>query len=302
MHIRRGVEQLAACRAHNPEVAGSSPAPAISVMNEHRVFPNTYIPDLGITYPEKPDEPMLDSPRVREVVFDANYPYWDRSLKGRIRSFVIYAGIFTAVRIMHPFKFGLKIAGKEHIRKNRALFKNGAVTISNHVYRWDFLAVQRVAGFRRLWFPAKKKNIEGRDAFMIRGAGGIPIPYKVSAMRSFNAAFDALHKKKAWIHVFPESCRWQYYEPIRPFKKGAFTLAYRYRLPVIPMAFSYRPAKGLLKLFLKDKPAITLNIGEPLLFDSTLPPRKAREKMLKDCHAAIVSLAGIEKNMWPATE
>ena len=27
--IRRGVEQLAARRAHNPEAAGSSPAPAI---------------------------------------------------------------------------------------------------------------------------------------------------------------------------------------------------------------------------------------------------------------------------------
>ena len=29
MNIRRGVEQLAARRAHNPEAAGSSPAPAI---------------------------------------------------------------------------------------------------------------------------------------------------------------------------------------------------------------------------------------------------------------------------------
>ena len=28
-HTRRGVEQLAARRAHNPEAAGSSPAPAI---------------------------------------------------------------------------------------------------------------------------------------------------------------------------------------------------------------------------------------------------------------------------------
>ena len=30
VHTRRGVEQLAARRAHNPEAAGSSPAPAIT--------------------------------------------------------------------------------------------------------------------------------------------------------------------------------------------------------------------------------------------------------------------------------
>ena len=30
--LRRGVEQLAARRAHNPEAAGSSPAPAIKVL------------------------------------------------------------------------------------------------------------------------------------------------------------------------------------------------------------------------------------------------------------------------------
>lgn len=274
----------------------------MQLASEHKVFPDTYVPDLGIVYPDKPDEPMLHSPPLRHIDFDVNYPYWDRSLGGRLRSLVIYAGIFSVVRLLHPFKFGLKILGRQNITHNRALFKNGAMTIANHIYRWDFLAVGQAVGFRRLWFPALARNIEGADGFLIRGAGGIPIPEKVSAMRSFNAAFDALHERKAWFHVFPESCRWQYYEPIRPFKKGAFSIAYRYHLPIIPMAFSYRPAKGMIKMFLKGKPAITLNVGAPLLFDDSLKPREAIAKMLRDCHAAIVSLAGIEHNMWSASE
>ena len=36
--IRRGVEQLAARRAHNPEAAGSSPAPAITDHSEMSGF------------------------------------------------------------------------------------------------------------------------------------------------------------------------------------------------------------------------------------------------------------------------
>ena len=36
--LRRGVEQLAARRAHNPEAAGSSPAPAITDHSEMSGF------------------------------------------------------------------------------------------------------------------------------------------------------------------------------------------------------------------------------------------------------------------------
>lgn len=265
----------------------------------HITKKGTYVPDLGILYPQEPNQHMLEFTKLRDINFDAGYPYVDKSFKARLQSFLIYLGIFTLVFFLHPFCFGLKIKGKKNLKGYKKAFRNGAMTISNHVYRWDFLAIVQ-ALHRRLWVPAKKENICGKDGFLIRSVGGIPIPFGASAMKAFNTALEELHKKKQWFHFFPESSSWPYYEPIRPFFKGAFSIAYNFDLPIIPMAFSYRKPKGLLKLFLKDKPAITLNIGCPLFFDKSLAPRMSQRKMLEVCHAKIVDLAGIQQNMWPA--
>ena len=45
---------------------------------------------------------------------------------------------------------------------------------------------------------------------------------------------------------------------------------------------------------------ITLRIGEPLLFDEVLGRKEAVKKMRKDCHEAVVALAGIRDNQYPA--
>jgi len=155
-----------------------------------------------------------------------------------------------------------------------------------------------------MYFPAWKEHLKGSDSGFIRYAGGIPIPEDIKTMKCFNNAFDEIHKKKIWIHAFPESCRFDYFQPIRPFKKGVFTMAYRYNLPVIPMAFSYRkPAFPVtfINIFRKQKlPMITLRIGEPILLDANLSRKEAVIKLRKDCHDAVVQLAGITENKFPA--
>ena len=272
-------------------------------MKEHIVKEGTYIPETGIAYPEKPDEfiykPIFTKPRS---TVDENYPFEDKSFKARLRHFIIYSGIYTVVFALHPLVYGLRIKGKENLRKNRKLFKNGAITVCNHVYRWDFLAVLQAVKYRRLCFPARSDLIFTSDAFQVLGAGGIPLPETLSATKKFNEAFDNLHARKKWIHVFPESCRWDFYQPIRPFKLGAFTFAYRYNVPVIPMVISYRPRTGIYKIFRKRRndPLITLTIGEPILPDLTLQRKHSSQKMMEEAHACMEKMAGIEQNCWEA--
>jgi hypothetical protein len=81
-------------------------------------------------------------------------------------------------------------------------------------------------------------------------------------------------------------------------------MAWRYNLPVIPMAFSYRKPRfpftlvNLLRTLAgrRKLPPITLRIGEPLLPDASLSRREAVLKLRNDCHEAIVRLAGITHN------
>ncbi|MDR2029049.1 MAG: 1-acyl-sn-glycerol-3-phosphate acyltransferase [Treponema sp.] len=262
--------------------------------------PDPYVPSLDVVYPANPDDHMLLRPKEVEVILDERYPFLDKSLSFRIRSALIYLGIFTLVFILLPLRFALKIEGRKILKKHRALFRNGALTVSNHVLRWDFLCILQAVRFRRLYFPAWKENISGPDRNLIRLVGGIPVPTDIHVIKYFNQAFDELHRKKKWFHVFPEGSNWPYYQPIRPFKKGMFTMAHKYQLPVIPMAFSYRPARGLYRLFKKNYPLITLRVGEPILPDPSLPRKEAVNLLRNQCHKAVVELAGIRDNPWPS--
>ncbi|MBQ0052319.1 MAG: 1-acyl-sn-glycerol-3-phosphate acyltransferase [Treponema sp.] len=260
-----------------------------------------FVPQTGFVFPQQPDEPFLKPEKTRELDIENNYPFLDRSFAGRFNNFIIYTAIFAVVFKLNTIRYGIKIKGKENLRKSRRLFKNGAMTICNHVYRWDFLAVLQAVKWRRIWFPARKANLETSDAYLIRGAGGIPIPQTNAAAIKFNRAFDTLHKEKKWIHVFPESCRWDFYQPIRPFKMGAFKMAARYKIPIIPMAISYRKPTGLYKLWNKTA-LITLNIGEPILTEKPegIGRNEFCEELCKKAHRTVCELAGIENNIWPA--
>jgi 1-acyl-sn-glycerol-3-phosphate acyltransferase len=76
-------------------------------------------------------------------------------------------------------------------------------------------------------------------------------------------------------------------------------MAYIHNLPLIPMAFSYREATGLYRLFKKNYPLITLRIGEPLLPDTTKPRKEAVQILRAEAHRRIVELAGITDNPFP---
>jgi 1-acyl-sn-glycerol-3-phosphate acyltransferase len=163
------------------------------------------------------------------------------------------------------------------------------------------MVLQALGHCKRMHFPAWQDNLRGADRNLIRWAGGIPVPTELHAIKPFNDTFEDLHKRGKWIHVFPESANWHYYQPIRPFKKGMFTMAWQLDMPVLPMAFSWRPRTGLWKLFGK-KPLVTLRIGEPILPDKTLKRRESVDKLRKETHEAVVRLAGINPadNPWPA--
>lgn len=269
-------------------------------MNNHVVEDGVYEPYLENTYPESHRSYMLQPNKIRDVVVDASYPFLDHSFKARFLHIFIYLGIFLLVFILNPLRYGLKIEGRKALKKYRKEFKNGAMTVANHVYRWDYLAILQAVRYRRMWFPARKENLETSDAWLIRGAGGIPVPDTAQAMKKFNTAFNFLHQRKKWLHCFPEASRWDFYGPIRPFRKGAFSMAYKYKLPIIPMAFSYRKPTGIYKLLKVKHPLITLRVGTPIFPDSSLSKVECCEFLREEAHRQICKLARIKQNAWPA--
>ncbi len=252
-----------------------------------------YRHNLDYTYPERSDEHMITVKHIRDTHFDENYDYIDTSFFYKIKRFVLFFVLnlvaFPACTIRH----GLKIHGRDILKKHKKDFENGAITISNHVLMWDYLCVLKAIRPHLQYFPAWKTNLEGPNGPLIRWVGGMPIPTdNFRALAKFNRTMNKALADGNWIHFFPEGSMWFYYPDIRPLKKAVFQYAVSHNKPIIPMAISFRERKGIGRLFTKT-PCADLHIGEPLFPDTSLSPKEATELLHKQAYHVMQVMNGI---------
>ena len=284
-----------------------------------KVKEGVYVPPVTMDYPE--DDPYVglyqpvydrDFPAV-----DATYPYCDESAANRFRIWVGYNIILRIAGWLIRLKYGLRWQIEGEKRWHRTSFpvrrwfrrfdlSRGAITVANHCYRHDCASVLttfRASSHTRI--PMFAPNFRTKDQFFLRVGGGIPIPEVdggLSAMKAFNAAFDEFNKRGYWFHIFPEAKRWDWYKPLRPFQKGAFTMAYKYNKPIIPFAVTYRQRTGIWRfLGPEDEPLTQVIIGAPIYPDTSRPRAAETERLLRETHQTICRLAGIERNTWPSS-
>ncbi len=272
-----------------------------------KVNEGTYVPNIGIQYPtDDPHQRLVhvdveDSSKGK-YVFDETYPYLDKSFKFKLNTIAGFFVKWFLVAIHNRCHYGLRIEG--NLRKYRDQLRDGAVCVCNHVFVFDALGVNAACKrFRQVRIPMFAKHFNGHGSWILRQAGGIPIPETRGGIRKYNEAFDEFNRQKLWFIIFPEAVRWDMYVPIRPFKRGAFTMAYKYNRPIIPFVYTFRERKGLYRLFgKKDYPCVTLHVGEPIWFDKSAPRNEEIDRVSKLTHETMVRMAGIEVNPWPAID
>ena len=252
-----------------------------------------YRHELNYQYPDACDAHMLKVKRVRELTLDENYPYlphgfWYKCARG-VYWLLVNAVVFPLMRLTH----GLRIEGKRNLKANKALLKNGAITVSNHVFMWDYLCVLKAIRPHLAYFPAWRANAEGPMRALVRLSGGIPVPDgSTHGMIAFHKAIGQVLEEGKWLHFFPEGSLWFFYPDIRPLKKAVFQYAVRYNKPVLPIAISFRPRRGLYRL-LGKKPLADLHIGAPILPDPSLTRREAAEQMQRTAYRVMQEMNGI---------
>ena len=252
-----------------------------------------YRHNLDYKYPDRCDEHMITVKKLYDLNFDEDYPYRQKGfIYGCIRAFywfMVNVIVFPLLRLTH----GLRIDGKENLKKYKKELKGGAITVSNHVFMWDFLCVLKAVRPRLMHFPGWKTNLDGPNRFLIRMSGGIPIPTNsLRSMVKFKRAMESVLEDGKWLHVFPEGSMWFFYPDIRPLKNTAFTYAVKYGKPIVPIAMSFRERRGITKLFTK-KPCVDLHIGEVMFPDKTISPREAINKMHRDAYHVMQVMCGI---------
>lgn len=277
------------------------------------------MPPVTRDYPEDDPyvglyQPVYDRP-FPEV--DANYPYFSDSYLKRRLTFWGYIFILRLLGVILRIKYGLrwKMEGDKHWsrcswitrwRLRKYDLSRGAITVANHCYRHDAASVlNAIHADHHTRIPMFAPNFKTKDQKFLVWVGGIPIPEPeagLSAMKAFNAAFDKYNERGYWFHVFPEAKRWDWYKPVRPFQKGAFTMSYKYNKPILPCAVTYRPRTGIWRLFgPKDEPLTQVVIGAPIYPDTTQPRAAETVRLLNETHATVCRLAGITHNTWPSS-
>jgi len=234
-------------------------------------------------------------------VYDQNFTYIDTSKSFKFKRFWFRIFEFLVAFPVLRIRMGLKVKGKENLKKYKDVLKKGVVSISNHVHMWDYMSIMCALWPRRTNILAWSKNMSGENAPLIKMAGGIAVPDDPRGTLTMTKATTELIKKGGWLHIMAEGTMWEYYAPIRPFKEGAAYFAYRANKPVLPMAFSYRPVKGIRKHLFHQIAKYTLTIGEPIYPDMSLSPQESVKKLTIECHEAVCKLAGWKpgENIYP---
>lgn len=197
-------------------------------------------------------------------------------------------------------KIGKKFL-KKIIKKNKLIIKEirgienlknvktGAMITCNHFNPFDSFTIEKV--FRSTKQHRSKKlykviregnytNFPGFYGFLFRNADTLPLSSNKRTMVNFMKAVDVILQKGDFILIYPEQSMWWNYRKPKPLKDGAFKMATRSNVPVIPIFITMEDSD----IIGEDGFPIqeyTVNIEKPIYPDSE-KSEKENTVMMKD--------------------
>lgn len=126
--------------------------------------------------------------------------------------------------------------------ENFTSVKGGAVITCNHFSAYDNYAVYRAI---RDYLPKGHQlykviregnytNFKGLYGYFFRHCNTLPLSSHPKTMMLFMQATDELLRRGEKILIYPEQAMWWNYRKPRPLKSGAFRLAVKSKVPIVP--------------------------------------------------------------------
>ena len=173
------------------------------------------------------------------------------------------------------------VEGKEHL----SALGGGAVITCNHFSAYDnyilFNAIRNELPKKKLYKVIREGNFTsfpGLYGFLFRHCDTLPLSSHPRTMINFLSAANTLLKRGESILIYPEQGMWWNYRKPKPLKNGAFKLAARNNVPVIPIFITMEDSK----LIGEDGFNIqeyTINVEEPIYPDEKLTEKENTEIM-----------------------
>ena len=225
------------------------------------------------------NEHIIDLWEPLDFNIDRNYEYVSKDIIFNTFSDVLYYLIaYPILKVLTKIVYDLKIEGRENIDS----LEKGAISVSNHVLFLDCAMVGLAWGQKRVYYT----TLEGSFKIpfvrkLIKLLRAMPIPEKIKNREYFLKAVEEILSNGDYVHFYPEAALFPYYKKIRNFKNGAFSIAVKNNVPIVPMVFIFREPKGIRKIF-KKKKDVTLKILKPVTIKEEGLNQKQKEELLKN--------------------
>ncbi len=184
------------------------------------------------------------------------------------------------------------IDGMEGGENLRLLKDTGAVITCNHFGIPDnyilYHCIQKSLKKKRLYKVIREGNYTGFPGlfgFLFRNCNTLPLSSNRRTMVNFMSAADTLLKRGEAVLIYPEQGMWWNYRKPRPFKIGAFKIAARAGVPVVPAFVTMKDDETKLDEHNYPLQHYTLHVMPPVYPDKTLSEKQAAEKMKEDTFA-----------------
>jgi len=168
--------------------------------------------------------------------------------------------------------------------------KTGAMITCNHFNPNDFLTIEQV--FRKTNQIKTKKlykviregnytNFPGFPGFLFRNGDTLPLSANTSTMIEFMKAVDTILQRGEFILIYPEQSMWWNYRKPKPLKIGAYKMAAKNNVPVIPIFITMEDSE-IIGDDGEPVQEYTVNIAKPICPDENLSIKENTEKMREE--------------------
>ncbi|MBO5412840.1 MAG: 1-acyl-sn-glycerol-3-phosphate acyltransferase [Clostridia bacterium] len=167
--------------------------------------------------------------------------------------------------------------------------QTGAMITCNHFNPFDSFSIEEV--FRISGQSKNKKlykviregnytNFPGLYGFFFRNCDTLPLSSNTKTMTEFIKAVDTILSRGDFILIYPEQSLWWNYKKPKPLKSGAYRLASRNNVPVIPIFITMEDTDIIGEDGFPVQQYI-INIEEPIYPDKKLSTKENTEIMKK---------------------
>ena len=171
---------------------------------------------------------------------------------------------------------------------NLSKVDTGAIVTCNHFNPFDCFTIEKVFRLsgkieeKRLYKVIREgnyTNFPGLYGFFFRNCDTLPLSSNKRTMVEFMKAVDVLLQKGDFILIYPEQSMWWNYRKPKPLKPGAFKIASRNNVPVIPIFITMQDSENLDDEGFPIQEYI-VNIEEPIYPDMNLSQKENTEILL----------------------